>query len=157
MKKILLKTITLALIMAGIISCGKDDKSNELNEPVKLKGSGWMLEGIVDVKTGEMRELEVDYNECAFIHFDTDSTAVGCWGASEIYLHLSPQLVSVVIKDEDASYTGDLQLFYETIKTITAYDVIIFNDFSITSKLKLYCNAGNNYLLYKRVGIDKNN
>jgi hypothetical protein len=132
-------------MMAGLVSCGKDDKPNE---PVKLKGTDWMLEGIVDVKTGEMRELEVSYSSCYVLHFDTDSTAVGCWDASDIYLHLSPQKVFVVIEDEDGSYTGDLQLFYETIKTITSYT-------ATKDKLKLYCNAEKKYLLYKYIIVEK--
>ncbi|MDR2065033.1 MAG: hypothetical protein LBP85_04920 [Prevotellaceae bacterium] len=125
-------------------------RKKENNEtPVKLRGTGWEFAGIVDVETDEMRELDlidIEYTRCRYLYFDTDTTAYGCISASEIYLHLSPQQVYVVIKDENDSYTDDIQLFYDTIKTITSYKVTKLND--LLSELKLYCNAEKNYLLY---------
>ncbi|MDR2065032.1 MAG: hypothetical protein LBP85_04915 [Prevotellaceae bacterium] len=147
MKKII-KTTAIMLILAGMVSCGKEN-----NEPVKIKiaYTEWLLKGIVDVETGTIRELDVEhleYTGCRTLYFDTDTTAYGCAYASEIYLNLSPQQVFVVIKNENDSYTGDIKLFYDTIKTITAYYITTDND--IPSELKLYCNKGKNYLHYKK-------
>jgi hypothetical protein len=139
MKKIIIKTAAVLLILAGIVSCGKDDE-----EPIKLAGTHWMLEGIVDVETGELRELDIYYSDCQNIYFETDTTAHGCIIANDIYLHLSPQQVFVVItvNEDDDSYTGDVQLFYDVIKTLTSYTLT-------KDELKLYCNGEKNYLLYK--------
>jgi hypothetical protein len=141
MKRIILKITAILLIIAGMLSCGKDDKNNR--EPIKLKGTHWGLRGIVDVQTGTMIELELNYTECAILFFNTDTTANGCLGASRIYLHISPQQVFVVIENEDDYYTGDVKLFYDTIKTLISYTVT-------EDELKLYCNKEKNYLLYER-------
>jgi hypothetical protein len=140
MKTIIIKTAAVLLILAGIISCGKEDE-----EPIKPAGTHWYLAGIADVETGSLRELELEYTDCHLIHFDTDTTAYGCFSANEIYLHLSPQQVFVVIKmEEDDSYTGDVQLFYDAIKTLTSYTLT-------KDELKIYCNKGKDYLLYKTI------
>jgi hypothetical protein len=147
MKKIL-QTVAILLLMAGMFSCGKKENNEP---PIKLQGTYWSLKGIVDVETGEMKELELDYPEytgCTMLIFNTDTTANGCadWRASAICLNLSPQQVFVVIENEDDSYTGDLQLFYDTIKTIISYTV---TKDELRRELKLYCNEGKNYLFYK--------
>jgi hypothetical protein len=143
MKKIIIKTAAVLLILAGIISCGKEDE-----EPIKPAGTHWYLEGIADVETDELRELEVYYTTCQYIYFETDTTAHGCITANDIYLHLSPQQVFVVItvNEDDDSYTGDVKLFYDVIKTLTSYTLT-------KDELKLYCNGEKNYLLYKKVDI----
>ncbi|MDR2653209.1 MAG: hypothetical protein LBC68_13025 [Prevotellaceae bacterium] len=151
MKKILLKTTAIMLILAGMISCEKKDNNEP---PIKLARTHWELEGIVNVETGELIELELEYPEytgCSVLHFDTDSTAYGCNATDDIYLHLSPHQVYIVIENEDDFYTGDMQLFYDTIKTIISYTVTK-DELPVTkNELKLYCNEGKNYLLYTEI------
>jgi hypothetical protein len=145
MKKIILQTAAILLIIAGIISCGKEDKE----EPIKLAGTYWWLDGIVNVETGDVIHVWEACVGCFYLYFDTDSTAPGKSVMNEIDLHLFPQLyVVITINTDDSSGNYYIQLFYDAIKTVTSYTV---TKDELGLYLKLYCNEGKKYLLYKEI------
>jgi hypothetical protein len=140
MKKIILKTTAILLMIAGIVSCGKDD------EPVALAGTNWQFTGIMDTETGELMELEppIDCHHCYTLNFHTDITAVGRSKYENIILlHLSPKLIIIPITMVDYDRIDDAQLFYNAMEILTSYTVI-------KDELKLYYNGKKNYLLFKR-------
>jgi hypothetical protein len=150
MKTKIIKIAAVLLILAGIVSCGKEDNENcscdnGSNELIVLESTGWKLTGITDVETGMIMELEPkDCSNCYTFYFDTECTARGYSVANTILLRLSPQVSMGVATELYDSDIGDVQLFYDAIKTVISYTVT--ND-----ELKLYYNEGKNYLLYKKM------
>jgi hypothetical protein len=144
MKKTILKTAAILLVMAGmIIACGKEN--NESNEPIALKGTKWKLTGIVDVQTGVLKELEPkDCERCYTLEFKTDSVAYGYSVLNETCLTLSSKPIMGCMTEIGDSHIGDAQLFYDVIQ--------ILDSCTITkNELKFFYNEKKKYLLYKLV------
>jgi hypothetical protein len=133
------RIFTLALILATCASCEKDDGA-----PITaLKNTKWKLAGIVDVRTGTLKELEPkDCEKCYTLEFDTDSTAWGTSIMNEIRLKLSPTPFMTVVSFAYDHEMGDVQLFYDAMKTINSCTVT-------ENTMKLFYNERKNFLLYK--------
>jgi len=73
----ILKITVFLLFFAGLLLSCKEKKEPKTDlEPTGLKGTKWKLEGIVDVKTGDIKVLEpLDCEECYTIFFETDYNA----------------------------------------------------------------------------------
>jgi hypothetical protein len=149
MKKIILFTSAIMLIMAGMFSCGKDNEqclceSDKSVSLVGMTGTGWKLSGIMDVKTCVLKKLEPkDCDQCYTLVFITDTVAFGYSVLNITNLHLlsKPVMgVSTEIYDHD---NGDVRLYYDAMETITSYIIT-------ESELKLCYNEGKNYLLFTR-------
>jgi hypothetical protein len=147
-----MKIAAILLMLAGIVSCGKDDKSCSCeeggsNEPISLESTRWELAGIMDVKTCALRELEPkDCDDCYYLYFNTDSTAQGKSVMNLIFVSLTPKIMFGVMTEVYDSEIGDVQLFYDAMKTITSCAVT-------ENELKFCCNGGKSYLLYKKEEI----
>jgi len=112
--------------------------------PITLQGTKWKLAGIVEVQTGEMKELEPKKcSECYTFTFDTDSTAVGQTVSNDLFVWLRPVLS--VASYSKAGELGDGYLFLNIIKTIISYELN-------KNELKFYYDDGKNYLLFKQIG-----
>jgi hypothetical protein len=156
MKTISLKTAALLLLAAGCCACGKNNEKCSCEEsrerhdyialpsPIKIEGTSWKLAGIMDVETCKLRELEPkDCGNCFTLTFDTDSTAKGKSVMNEIRLQFLPKLFMTVPTYAYDHEVGDVQLFYDAMKTITSCTVT-------ENELKFCCNEGKNYLLFKK-------
>ncbi|MDR2126333.1 MAG: hypothetical protein LBP63_05855 [Prevotellaceae bacterium] len=142
MKKAILQTTAILLILAGVVACGKENENNEINT---LKGTKWKLAGIVDAKTGVLKELEPkDCEQCYTLTFDTDSTAWGKSVLNTMYIRLLPKPYINIMTEIDDSDNGDVQLFYDAIKTVDTYKVG-------KNELQFFYNKKKNYLLYKLI------
>jgi hypothetical protein len=146
MKKII-KTTAILLILAGIFSCGKDKDNDENNVPVSLEGTKWKMAGIVDVRTGKLKELEPkDCDKCYTLVFNSDSTANGKSVLNRIHMELSPKTFIGTATYMDDSGIGNVQLFYDAIKTIDSYKFV-------NNELRFFYNSKQNYLLFKFVKL----
>ncbi|MDR0581705.1 MAG: hypothetical protein LBG31_01960 [Prevotellaceae bacterium] len=150
MKKIILTTIAILLVIAACFSCGKNDKNcscgedSENNEFVSLEGTQWKLAGIMDVETCNLKELEPkDCGDCYTLEFNTDSTALGKSVINIIFLSLLPKAVMGTATEVYDNEIGDVQLSYDAMKTIVNCTVT-------ENEIKFCCNDGKNYLLYRK-------
>jgi hypothetical protein len=143
MKKIILKTAAVLLVMAGMtIACGKEEN----NTIVALKGTKWKLAGIVDVRTGVLKELEPkDCEQCYTLEFDTDSTALlqSVSNEGKAYINRIPPVLGTYTERGES---GDGQLFVDVLYFITLYT-------QENNKLKFFYkkDGKNSYLLYKLI------
>jgi hypothetical protein len=138
MKKILLQTTALLLILAGMmISCGKD----EINS---LKGTKWKLAGIVDVQTGKLTELEPkDCEQCYTLVFDTDNTAQGYSSSNVVWVDISASHL-IGIATEVGEYEPDGYIFCDATILVTSYSIT-------NTEIKFFYkkDGKDSYLLYK--------
>jgi hypothetical protein len=150
LKKKILKITAIMLILAGMVSCGKNNESCpcERDKSVSLvgmAGTGWKLAGIMDTRACVLKELEPkDCEKCYTLVFVTDSVALGYSVMNITNLHLlsKPAMgISTMIYDHD---NGDVRLYYDAMETITSFTLT-------KNELKLCYNAGKNYLLFTKV------
>jgi hypothetical protein len=136
MKKTLLKTTLLLLMIAGMVSCGK--------EPTELAGTKWKLAGFVDAMTDVLTVPQPENcKECYTLTFDTEYTAI----AHSITLNrpfdlrdLNPNRMITFI-GESHSHGFDFRVGIGTAGSFTL----------IADELKLFYNDNKNYLFFKRV------
>jgi hypothetical protein len=119
-----------------------------LYKPVSLpdlKGTKWKLAGLMDVKTGELTELEPkDCEECYTLEFDSDSRAHGISVMNHLKLRLWPR-ISHATQSEALDYEiGDTPLFYDAWERVTSYK-------AEENELWFVYYNKQNYLLYKRI------
>ncbi|MDR2126334.1 MAG: hypothetical protein LBP63_05860 [Prevotellaceae bacterium] len=139
MKKIILQTTAILLILAGVVACGKENENNEINT---LKGTKWKLAGIVDTETGVLKELEPkDCEQCYTLDFDTDTTAHGQSSSNDIIINISkmPPTIGGTKRNE----SGDGHLYMDLW-----YDVNSYN--REDNKLKFFYEK-DSYLLFKKI------
>jgi hypothetical protein len=142
------------LFIAGLtvlFSCNKDDNA-KTPVPEHLEGTAWKLKGILDVRTGILKELEPkNCEECYTMNFLSDSMAGGHSVANGIAFCFSQDCIS---KKEIAfamtavgdNHIGDVQLFYDALKSVDSYSYNLEK-----GELMLSCNNNKNYLLYKLI------
>jgi len=152
MKKIIYILTAFLLIFAGSFSaCKKEKQDNNTRiinpDNIPLINTKWKLAGIVDTKSGELRELEPrDCDECFTMLFITDTKAEGQAFWEKFVLDLNE------IGKETFFYYWGLPkdewdflcaLFDENTKTC-----------SITSdQLKFINRVENYYLLFNRIEL----
>jgi hypothetical protein len=137
---------TLCIIVAFLFIMGAGCDNEKENEIVSLKGTKWKLAGIVDVQTGELKELEPkDCEECYTLEFDTDSTALlqSVSNEGRAYINRNPPYLSTSTERGEG---GDGNIFVNSLYFITSYK-------REGNELKFfYQKDGENlYLLYKLV------
>ena len=135
-------------LLLGFLSvgCNNDSlpyKSEEIN--FHLKDTYWKLVGYVDMADGKLTEAEPTNNEQYFtLVFESDSVGVGKTVYHTFDVHLSSE---PIVKLRFMTYVfegGNVDLFYEAIKTVDRYNVD-------KEGLKFYYNTKKNYLLYKQM------
>ena len=118
----------------------------EESETFALQGTKWKLAGLMDVETGDLRELEPkDCEECFTFYFYTDSTAQGKSTINWLRLSLSPVVEINILTCVLDAPDGDI--YTNTLTLINAYTVN-------KDSLKLYYNDDKNYLLYRPLTIN---
>jgi hypothetical protein len=134
-------------VLAFCCSCKGEQEPPEPEPsiPIPLEGTKWKLAGIVDVKTGALKELEPkNCEKCYTLEFDSDSIAHGKSIANRIGVILYPKTrfgLETLIGD---SHNGDAQLFYDSWETIDSYR-------TKENELRFFYNNKRNYLLYKLI------
>jgi hypothetical protein len=109
-----------------------------------LKDTKWKLAGMVEAKTGELKELEPkDCETCYTLEFYNDTMATGRSSINIIGVILSrkSQIIFVMTEAYDHE-NGDIQLFYDLLEKVDSYSVE-------ENELKFFYNNEQNYLLYK--------
>jgi hypothetical protein len=148
---------TLCIIVTSLFilsaGCADNEKENEdENEIVSLTGTKWELAGIVDVQTGELKELEPkDCDYCYTLEFDSDSTATGFSAGNKIKVCLlqscistgAPAIIGLMTFVHDGEI-GDARLFNDAIYIVDSYSVE-------KNGMKFFYNNKRNYLLFKLV------
>ena len=127
-------------LICGLLltSCGSDKSETE---PIsRLQGTKWKLEGIVDIQTSTLKELEPkNCDKCYTFVFDTDTTARGYTCVNAMYIGgLNP----IVIGGTKIYETGDAGICFDALFSVKSYT---FDG----KELKLFFDNNNNYLLYK--------
>ncbi|MDR1371189.1 MAG: META domain-containing protein [Dysgonamonadaceae bacterium] len=114
-----------------------------------LKGVSWKLDGFVDVATAKLTEAEPkNCKECYTLYFNTDSTFTGMSSVNEIYgefiVNVSTSAIRIVnLGGTKIGETPDGNKYMDCLEAV--------HSFSLTeTELKLYCNDGKEYLLYKK-------
>jgi len=140
--------VFLVVICSNCSSCTNESsklKEDSLQE-TNLQGTKWKLAGIVDVQTGDIKELDPkDCDECYTLTFDTDSTAVGWITSNDLIVRLRSVLEVFSASKALGSdfYIEDAILFRSIIGKINSYKLY-------TNELKFYYNDNKNYLLFKQ-------
>ncbi|MDR2362304.1 MAG: hypothetical protein LBD91_06195 [Prevotellaceae bacterium] len=140
MKRIIVKTAAIMLILAVVIACGKEKENKS-----SLQGTKWKLSGYVDVSTGNMIDAEpANCERCYTLTFDTETTASGYSVFNLISVSLVSETIFSVDTEMDDSLNGNVTLFYKAIETVDSYK---YED----AELKFFYNNKQNYLLYKLI------
>ncbi|MDR3134383.1 MAG: hypothetical protein LBU42_10275 [Prevotellaceae bacterium] len=139
MKKILLKTTAILLIIAGCFSCGKD--------PTLLKGTKWKLTGFIDAMTDVLTvPVPKDCKDCYTLTFDTEYTAIAHSITIDVHFDLrdlnSNRAITLMYQDEGYP-NGHGQDFRTAIAIVGSFSLI-------ADELKLFYYDNKNYLLFKR-------
>jgi hypothetical protein len=120
MKKIILITAAILLILAGMTSCAKD-KEKENNEPLPMKGTKWKLigyepPGIEALMTFEPQDT---CTYCYSFSFDTDMTASGLAVSNVLQVNL--KLKKPVWVHTDIPDAGHERYFRDITNLVTSY------------------------------------
>jgi hypothetical protein len=176
MKKILLKTTAILLMIAGSISCSRnmpeENKDEENIISTGLHGTKWKLEGFVDVQTGELEKVvptkgsaiinsdgklelidgePIDCAECYTLMFIADSITQGI--PFDIVFFDPIQITSINISFSKTP-SGALFTFDGVPPTLRRYreaSRCLTSYICYNNELKLFYNNDKNYLLYKLV------
>jgi hypothetical protein len=139
MKRIIVKTAAIMLILAGVIACGKEKEETNF-----LIGTAWKLAGIMDAQTGVLTEIEPkDCGQCYTFVFNSDNTAIGISAVNEMLVRLSGDPFFTLTTTFDDSENGDVSLFYEAISLVESYSCIY------QTELRFFYHGATNYLLFK--------
>ncbi|MDR1553432.1 MAG: hypothetical protein LBS69_08230 [Prevotellaceae bacterium] len=141
MKKILLKTTAILLLLAGVISCGED--KDEVNS---LKGTKWKLIEFVKVSEGTTKIPEPQSDQCYWIIFDSNTTLSGYSSNNGLfgYYQINTQTSTMRINSLSGTKRGELFDGYFYLDCLS-----IVNYFELTeTSLKLYYSE-TDYLLFK--------
>ncbi|MDR1499436.1 MAG: hypothetical protein LBI58_00455 [Tannerellaceae bacterium] len=119
----------LILFTAG---CGKMDDPSPVVTPIytmepgaiyAITGRLWNLEGIYNLVTGEMRTLDAGADgECYSMIFDTDSTANGNIGDSDMTVSLRRPFFAIHGGSEE---DGEAKLFTKVASAISGCEYIL--------------------------------
>jgi hypothetical protein len=119
----------------------------EQGEGTGLKGTTWKLKGFVDVETGNLKVAEPNDPKCYILTFDTDSTYTGISSTNHIYGEYRVDYEKSTIDIVNPMGTEISELFDGLMYMQSFMSV---QSFLISGKeLRLYYNAGKNYLLFK--------
>jgi hypothetical protein len=142
-------TLCMSVMSLFIMSTGCTKKEKE-KEPIL--GTKWKLVGIVDVQTGELKELEPkDCEECYTLTFLSNTTAEGRSCAMEIKLDLSC-LGSYRRTNIGEAYTADNKSCTDGNKFREALYTPNTKSYVITAtELKFINDVENYYLLFKLI------
>ena len=135
------------LIFVTYLSCQNEVQSN--SESIIFEESKWKLVGIVDSKSGSIKELEPkDCMNCYYLTFETDSQISGRAAGNLIigffevnYEKQSLYFKKIEIVTEIMEY-GDEKFFINILKSVKSF-------FFKNEELRLYYNDQKNYLKFK--------
>ena len=113
-----------------------------------LKETTWKLSGIVNIETGELKQIDpVACEDCYTIMFDTDTTftAVSIWRRSKINLLKMDPVTNKMLYCEKYEKDGedycDADRFFRAIHEVQSYAVS-------NGELRLVCSYGYEYLSF---------
>ena len=160
--------IALCFVLVGLFvaeSCEKPKIPSEGNNGIEiekkdadtnifLQGTKWKLVGIVDEKTGVLKELEPkDCEECYTLIFDTDHTAIAHSITIDLtldLLNLEPDRMMTFIAVGEI-YDKDSVCYWETMDFL--YGILLTAYHTVTpEELRLYYQSlGKKYLSFKPI------
>ena len=113
--------------------------------PTHLPSTKWKLEGIVDVQTNTIKELEPkDYEISYTLTLYSDGTFTGYTSINKFVCVFESSTGNVrLLLITEAGERGDGRLFYNTLLSVQSHT-------QQEHELKLFYNDKRNYLLYKK-------
>ncbi|MDR2126335.1 MAG: META domain-containing protein [Prevotellaceae bacterium] len=150
MKKIILQTTAILLILAGVVACGKEDGNcpykiyNEPNEPLSLKGTKWKLAGFVDVQICTMKTAEPIGEQCYLLTFHEDGVISGSTSTNTFFG--SYELVNGSNISINLGNMTAINELFDGLRYIDCMNNVI-SYISFDERLILYYNP-TNYLLF---------
>ena len=113
--------------------------------PTHLPSTKWKLEGIVDVQTNTIKELEPkDYERCYTLTLYSDGTFTGYTSRNKFVCVFESSTGNVrLLLITEINEQGDGSLFYNTLLSVQSHT-------QQEHELKLFYNDKMNYLLYKK-------
>jgi len=113
--------------------------------PTHLPSTKWKLDGIVDVETNTIKELEPkDWEKCYTLTLYSDGTFTGFTSRNEFVCVFETSTGNVrLLLITEVNEQGDGRLFYNTLLSVQSHS-------QQENELRLYYNNEMNYLLYKK-------